>query len=35
VHTLIAAANTAGGPDNVSCAVADLVTADGHPPHPT
>ncbi|MCX5334351.1 MerR family transcriptional regulator [Streptomyces sp. NBC_00140] len=35
VHTLIATANTAGGPDNVSCAVADLVTADGHAPHPT
>ncbi|MES5821322.1 MerR family transcriptional regulator [Streptomyces sp. RG80] len=28
VDALIAAANTAGGPDNVSCAVADLVAAD-------
>ncbi|MFG1669919.1 MerR family transcriptional regulator [Streptomyces sp. Y7] len=27
VHTLIAAANEAGGPDNVSCVVADVVEA--------
>ncbi|MEU0945169.1 MerR family transcriptional regulator [Streptomyces canus] len=29
VHTLVDAANTAGGPDNVSCVVADVVEAAG------
>ncbi|MFE3030654.1 MerR family transcriptional regulator [Streptomyces canus] len=29
VHTLVAAANTAGGPDNVSCVVADVVETVG------
>ena len=31
VHTLVDAANTAGGPDNVSCVVADVVEAAGPP----
>lgn len=31
VHALITGANTAGGPDNVSCVVADVVTAPARP----
>jgi serine/threonine protein phosphatase PrpC len=32
VHTLVDAANTAGGPDNVSCVVADVVETPGRRP---
>ena len=32
VHSLADAANTAGGPDNVSCVVADVVETEARPP---